>query len=245
MPLYTCPRCDYTNTHLTLFTKHLERKRPCQVKQDGRTPISPHDYAQELRNVKEAKKLHKCSTCNKMYSSKQSLRAHERRLHGLHVKAAATVPPNIFGVEDISHLFPDDLTCPDLVRILTATPHAPMSARFQDVIRFIFMDPTRPQNRTVYVMSDAIYISSPQGFVPAPDPSDVLHRAKRLAAMVMQHPLSQEERDLDIFKSQITHETYNELIEFTDELDKLLIDPDPELIRKTDELVWEALKQKI
>lgn len=278
---YCCPRCDYKNAALAVFLKHLGRKNPCHVL-PGREEVDPKEYALELKKARMSTKKFECVHCNKMYSTRSSVRVHIKKMHGdvvaadaaavvakavaiaveanveanaeANAEAEATVTATAatagdcqqeespasavrqFGHEDLDHLLGEDIH-PRVKEIYCAAGTA--EDKFQRVVRLVYNDVDRPDNKTVSFGAGGI-ASFPGGcaYLRVSD-TEVVRMVKRRANAVLQHPLSQDDDALAAFEGEVGKDKVDDIKEFTYRLD--MADEWPEFERETDSLVVSAL----
>lgn len=80
MSLYTCPRCGYTCRQFTLFFKHCNRLKYCQVA-ENKTDVDLRVFITQLKHERNENKKFICEVCKKKYSTRASLKVHTKKFH--------------------------------------------------------------------------------------------------------------------------------------------------------------------
>ena len=97
MKIYKCPRCNYTTHILTIYVRHLKRKKICEPKISktdlqkeyikygikDKLKMNPKESLTESKigfmNPNESKRIHFCKYCEKIYSTNSNLCKHLKK----------------------------------------------------------------------------------------------------------------------------------------------------------------------
>ena len=76
MPAYLCPRCHYSTSNRSHFTRHFNQKRVCPPLFENEPPSSILD---RLTTAQQEVRRYSCSMCSKSYVFASSLSAHKSK----------------------------------------------------------------------------------------------------------------------------------------------------------------------
>lgn len=233
--MLTCPRCSYIAPNFPVFVKHCRRKRPCLGNQD----IDLRELADTMVDERAQKKQYPCDVCNKRYSTKASLRMHTIKLHKSEKSEDAS--PSLqfdFGQEDLMPLFQDSTISDFLIQ------HKEKSNEeiFKHVVQLIYSG----ANKTIKTIRKPISIQLSirnKGIWMVVDQTTekkrILQKVKQKVCMVIQHPMTKEDDDLQEYINTIGKDVYTNLEQLTNNIDNIddLVDFDEE----TDFWIYDAL----
>lgn len=234
----TCPRCNYKTNQFTLFIKHCNRKKTCQVVENGQD-VNLIELAAVLVQEKQDKKKHVCDVCHKRYTTKATLNVHKRKLHPQQQQQQTTIIEDqteqdkedgiVFGEEDLMIYLDDHNT---IMKSLLQDASMDIEKIYKTLIATIFKDKSiRIKNGTFSTFTDKGWVAS--------DMKKSIGSAKQRVNMIMQNPLTMEDEEIDQLRNIIGIDKFTALEDWTYRMD--LCDQDQEFDETTNAMFLNIL----